>query len=324
VPITFIWPGALAGLIVIPALLALYVQLRRRAWRRALPYPPTGLAAEAAAAGGRARRYAPIGLLLLALFAAVLTLARPVVVLPTPSDRAAIMLAIDSSGSMRSQDMQPSRLDAAKAAAKEFVRTLPARVRVGLVMFGGYAQLVVPPGTDRARLVEAIDALSFIRRTAIGEGLLEATVALPGRVRPSLDGILPPPAGPLPPGVVILLSDGRSNAGIDPLEAADIARRQEVTVHTVGVGQPYTPDNVWTLGGSLDEVTLRAIAERTGGTYYHASSAEQLRDVYRTLARAVGWERRPQEAGGAAAGLGALALLAALVLSRLVSHPLGI
>lgn len=321
--VPFIWPGVLWGLLLVPLVVALYVRLRRQGRRGAVLHSNTAVAALAQVRGRRLTRHLPPVLLLLALTAAVLAAARPVLVLPIPANRAAIILAIDSSGSMRSQDIHPSRLDAAKEAAKTFVRTLPRRVRVGLVMFGGYAQLVVPPTTEREPLLEAIDALSFIRRTAIGEGLLEAVAALPERSRPAPDGSLPPPAGARPTGIVILLSDGRSNTGIDPLEAAQIARRQEVTVYTVGVGQPYTPDNVWTLGGSLDEDTLKEIARITGGTYHHASSAEGLRDVYQSLARSVGWERRPQEAGALGAALAAGALIGALVISLLVNSPLG-
>ncbi|MDQ7849017.1 MAG: VWA domain-containing protein [Armatimonadota bacterium] len=321
--VPFIWPGVLWGLLLVPLVLASYIRLRRQGRRVAVLHPNTALAARAQMQGRRITRHLPPILLLLALTAAVLAAARPVLVLPLPANRAAVILAIDSSGSMRSQDIQPSRLDAAKEAAKSFVRTVPGGVRVGLVMFGGYAQLVVPPTTERELLLEAIGALSFIRRTAIGEGLLEAVAALPERSRPTPHGLIPPPAGPRPPGIVILLSDGRSNTGIDPLEAAQIAHRQEVTVYTVGVGQPYTPDNVWTLGGSLDEETLKQIARITGGTYHHASSAEGLRDVYQKLARAVGWERRPQEAGALGAALAVGALISALVLSLLVTSPLG-
>ncbi len=323
-PITFLWPGILWGALVVPLTVLLYIRLLRRGRPEAVPHPYTSLIVLAAANGNRLTRYLSAAFLLIAVTTAVLAAARPVVTLPVPADRSAIMLSIDSSGSMRSQDILPSRLDAAKTAAKAFVTTLPDRVRVGLVMFGGYALLVAPPGTEHRRVLEAIDSLGFVRRTAIGEGLLEAVAALPGRARPAPDGSLLPQAGPRPPGIVILLSDGRSNTGIDPLEAAEIARRQEVTVYTVGVGQPYTPDNVWTLGGTLDEYSLKEIARITGGTYHHASSAEALRDVYRKLARSVGWERRPQEAGAAAAALGALALLVALSFSRLITHPTGV
>ncbi len=325
-PLTFLWPVLLTGLLLVPLVLAVYVRLLRRP-RAILPYSTTALAAAAMRHRNRFATYLPPSLFLLALAAAIIALSRPVVMLPLPADQSAIMLSLDVSGSMRSVDVQPTRLDAAKDAAKRFVTSLPGRVRVGLVIFGGYAQLIAPPTTDHQRVVEELDALQFIRRTAIGEGLLEAVVALPGRVKPGPDGVLPsPPSGSRPPGFVVLLSDGNSNTGINPLEAAEIARRQEVTVYTVGVGQPYAPDNFGfgTIGGPLDETTLKEIARATGGTYNHASSAERLRDIYRGLARVVGWERRPMEAGGPAAALAAMALIAALALSRLITHPLGV
>lgn len=323
-PVTFHWPGLLWGLLLVPALVAVYARVLRWPRRHPVFHPFTAMAAAADSRGARFTRHLPAVLLLAALTVVLLGIARPVVRIPVPADQSAIILSIDSSGSMRSTDVAPTRLDAAKVAAKAFLATLPRRVRVGLVMFGGYAQLLVPPTTDRERLVQAIDGLSFIRRTAIGEGLLEALVALPGRSRPSFDGSLPPAAGPRPPGIIILLTDGRSNTGIDPLAAADIARRQEVTVYTVGVGQPFTPDNSFTIGGPMDEETLKEVARITGGTYHHATSAEALRSVYEKLARRVGWERRPTEAGAVAAFLAAATLLAALVLSQVRTRPLGI
>lgn len=323
--VTFIWPSLLWGFLLIPVLLAIYLRVMRRPVAIPVAYSTEVAAADAAARGSRMPRHLPAALLLLALVTSLTALARPVTILPVPADRSALMLAIDVSGSMRSQDIAPSRLEAAKSAAKEFVAALPARVRVGLVTFGGYAQVVVPPVTDHARVSDAIDGLGFVRRTAIGEGLLEAVAALPERARPSADGTLPPgPSGPRPAGIVILLSDGRSNTGIDPLEAAEAARRQEVTVYTVGVGKPFTPDNTLTVGGPLDEETLKEMARLAGGAYYHASSAEALRDVYRKLARTVGWERRPQEVSAIAAALATAALLAALAVSRLIMHPLGV
>jgi Ca-activated chloride channel family protein len=323
--VTFIWPSLLWGFLLIPVLLAIYLRVMRRPVTLPVAYSTAVAAADAALRGSRMHRHLPAALLLLALLTTLTALARPVTILPVPADRSALMLAIDVSGSMRSQDIAPNRLEAAKSAAKEFVAALPARVRVGLVAFGGYAQLVVPPVTDHARVSDAIDGLGFVRRTAIGEGLLEAVAALPERARPDADGTLAArPSGPRPPGIVILLSDGRSNTGIDPLEAADIARRQEVTVYTVGVGKPFTPDNTWTVGGPLDEETLKEMARLAGGVYYHASSAEALRDIYRKLARTVGWERRPQEVSAIAAALAAAALLAALAVSRLIMHPLGV
>jgi len=118
------------------------------------------------------------------------------------------------------------------------------------------------------------------------------------------------------------LSDGQNNAGVDPLAAAEVAHRERVTVYTVGIGVPLTPATRWILGGPLDEETLRAVAGRTGGEYYHPKSGSELRDIYKKLARSVGWERRPVEVTSLAAGAGTLMFLAAVGLGARL-HPLG-
>ena len=319
---TFVWPAFLWVLLSIPLLAVLYVCVLKRTSRHAVILSTT--ATLIAAKGGGKMRHLPPALLALSLIVLIVATARPVLPLPVPADRSAIMLAMDVSGSMRSTDIAPSRLEAAKSSAKAFLRSLPTSVRVGFVAFAGYAALLAPPGTDHARIEALIDGVSTARRTAIGDGLLEAVAALPGRVRPDPNGTLPAaPALPLPPGMIVLLSDGRSNAGMDPLKAAAIAAQQQVTVYTVGVGQRVTPDNTWTIGGTLDEETLQTIASLTGGTYYHASSAQGLRDVYRKLARSLGWERRPTDVSAAFAGITALLLTAALAASWLRVHPLG-
>jgi Ca-activated chloride channel homolog len=321
--VSFLWPALLYGLLLLPAMVAAYIWLLRRRSRLSVTFPTLEIAAAAMGRGDSVRRHLPAVLFLLTFLAIITAMARPVISLPAPSDRAAIMLAIDVSGSMLSQDVDPSRLEAAKAAAKEFVGTLPHRLAVGLVTFAGYAVLAVPPTPDHERVVEAIDAITVRHRTAIGDGLIEAVAALPGRVRPRREGTLPPmPPHPPPPGIVVLLSDGQNNAGVDPLTAADVARRERVTVYTVGIGVPLTPATRWILGGPLDEATLRAMAGRTGGEYYHPKSGKELRDIYKKLARSVGWEERPTEVTSLAAGAGTLMLLAAIVLG-VGLHPLG-
>lgn len=312
---TFMWPGLLWGLLGLPLLAVLYL----RALRRRVKYPVAYSTLETirrTSASSR-RRHVAASLVGLSLAAIIVAISRPMLPLPVPADQAAIVLAIDISGSMRSPDIEPTRLEAAKEAARQFVEAMPGRVRIGLVVFGGFASLLAPPTTEHGRLLDLIAGLSTARRTAIGEGLLEAVAALPGRARPTPDRVLPPLNDAPPPGVVILLSDGRSNTGIDPLEAAEIARRQQVTVHAVGMGRRITPDNVWTIGGPLDEDTLQTIAAATGGTYNHASSARALHGIYRTLARQVGWERKPTEVSAVAAGLAGLLLVGASLVSWL-------
>jgi Ca-activated chloride channel family protein len=318
---TFTSPGFLWGLLTLPLLAAAYVAAVRRTSRYRISYSTGSLLAVAVARTGK-RQHLSAALFLLALAAIILALARPEALVRVPADRAAIVLSIDISGSMRSTDVSPTRLDAAKAAARTFIETVPERVRIGLVVFAGFASVLSEPTTDHARLIGLIDGLGLARRTAIGEGLLEAVAALPDRAKPGPDGS--PPSIPInpTPGFVVLLSDGRNNAGIDPLQAAEIARDQKVRVYTIGLGQPVTPDNAWTIGGPMDEETLQAIASMTGGQYYHSSSAQSLRGVYRTLGRRIGWERRPTEVSAVAAGVALLALLAATALSWLRLSPL--
>lgn len=316
----FRWPWVLWGLPVLAAGVVAYFRLLRRPAGHSVLLSAVSHT-RPALRGARGRHLAAF-LVAAATLVALVATARPVAPLPVPTTQSAIVLAIDISGSMRSTDIAPSRLEAAKAAAREFVQRLPRGVPVGLVAFAGYAALLAHPGDDRGRLIALIDGLGTGRRTAIGEGLLEAVAALPGRSRPLPGQPWTPPAGPFPPAVVILLTDGRNNAGTDPLEAAAIAARQQVTVYTVGVGEPTPGPGAWTLGGGIDEETLQAIAAATGGAYYHASSASQLRDVYRRLARSVGWERRPTEVGAFLAGLAAVLLAAGLAVAWFRTFPL--
>lgn len=300
----FLWPGALWGLVGLAGLAAgFWWQSRRRApqawshpWVAGLAWPPP-------------RRNLAALLYLGALGAVGLAAARPTLPLRVPVREAAVVLSIDVSGSMRSQDMLPNRLEAAREAARVFIRGLSRDTAVGLVAFAGTAELLQPPTRDHRRVLRALDDLTFRPRTAIGEGLLEAVSALPGRVRPQ-PGLDPAVPRPLPRGVVVLLSDGRSNTGIDPLEAADLARRLNVVVYTVGIGSPTPRDNLWTLGGPLDEETLKEIARRTGGEYFHAASGASLSRVYRQLALRVSWETRREEVSGllTLVAAGALAL----------------
>ena len=319
--IGFTWPAMLLGLLILPALAGIYVWLLRRRARVSVTFPRVDTLATAMERRQTVWRHVPAALFLLGIAMLMLATARPVIPLRLPADQSAIMLSIDVSGSMLSQDVEPSRLEAAKSASKLFVATLPRRIRVGLVTFAGYATVHMLPTTDHERLLAAIDAIGVRHRTAIGDGLMEAVAALPGRVRPLPDGMLPPlPPGPRPPGVVILLSDGQNNTGMDPLVAADLAQREEVTVHTVGIGVPIT-ENRYVIGGPLDENTLRAVAHHTGGEYFHPTSGAALAGVYKKLARSASWVSQPVEATAIAAALAALIITVSLTMG-FVRHPL--
>jgi Ca-activated chloride channel family protein len=334
--VTFLWPGALLLYLLVPLLVAGYAWILGRPPRERVRYSSLDLVARAAAAGGQWRRHVPAALYLLTLCGVIFTLARPVAPVPVPDNRTAVMLSIDVSRSMMAHDVVPTRLDAAKKAAVQFVRSLPLGAKVGLVSFSSYATLITPPTDDHDRVIQAINSLNLEFATAIGDGLLEAVYALPGRQRPDgtftsgEPGIAPPPSPDvvdrLPPATVVLLSDGQSNRGTPPEDAATVARQWHVKVYTVGLG---SPDGTFLeLGGRsifvrLDEETLKEIAEVTGGAYWRVSSAGDLSRVYTWLGRSIGWERKPVEVSGLAA-VGVAALFAGtLGVSLLWLHRLG-
>lgn len=325
---TFEWPFALWAIVVLPLLAWVYLKMRWRRPRGVVLVPDVAMLARAAAGRGRWRRWVPPLLYLLSIGVILIGLTRPSAPLPVPAREGVVVLSIDVSRSMLADDLRPTRLAAAKLAAGEFVRALPREFRVGLVTFSNYAMTVVPPTADRTRIHDAIDLLTAEYATAIGEGLLEAIWSLPGRVRPlaggeALPGPQPVLPGGLPSGVVVLLSDGQSNRGINPLEAARIARDLNVKVYTVGIGTPE--GTVLNVAGRsilvrLDEETLRGMAETAGGEYYRTANLRELRQVYQRLGREIGWERRPTEVTALAAGAALACLLAAVVYSRLFVH----
>ncbi len=313
-PMVWTHPLVLWLLPALGAAAALYGRtLGRRRVREVVRFPAWPIAA-AAAHGGAARRHLPAALFLAGLGAAVVGAAGPVALWPAPTGWPVVLL-IDVSRSMEESDIAPSRIEAAKAAALEFLRGLPRSTKVALVSFGNYAAVVVPLTPDRGRLEEGIRGLSLQLRTQLGNGLVEAVRAVAGDADAS-------PGPDRPRAIAVLLTDGRASDGVPPLDAARDARRHGVRVYTVGVGTVTDPARLrsgyW---GVLDEPTLRAIAQETGGRYFRAAEAGGLRNVYRDLARAVGWERRPQELSAAAA-VAAAALLTASTVLRVWSSPL--
>lgn len=301
--ISFLWPWALALLVAVPLLVWLYRKGLRPPAQAVALHPDLALLARAAS---RSRwRHGPAALYLTACGLALLAVARPALPVPEAHPSAAIILALDSSWSMRADDIQPTRLDAAKAAVHAFLDDVPRNTRVGLVTFGYSANVVSPPTTDHERLRRAVELMTLQRGTAIGDALLASMSALPTLAEREAVG------EPESLATIILLSDGQNRGGIDPLEALAEVRRNRITVHTVGVG---------TTAGStspgfgrafrFDEATLRRIASETDGRYVFVDSASDLHDVYRDLGRALAWRMVPEEAT-ALASLGAAVLLLA-------------
>jgi Ca-activated chloride channel family protein len=317
---TFEWPWALALLIVVPVLALIYVSMQRRRNRYALRYASVSLVAQAVGRGPGVKRHIPPALYLLAIAAMIVALARPEATIPVPQDTGTVLLVIDVSGSMFAQDVDPNRMEATKRAARDFVENQPDGVKIGVVSFSDFAALVAPPTRDRGPVLEAISRLRPQRGTNIGAGLqvaLDAIYEDQADGEPVVTGVPTPTPVPgaidVPPASIVLVSDGQSNTGPDPLEVANEAVTAGVKVYTVGIGTPegtvlqIQGRNVFT---RLDELTLKAMAEETGGTYFNAQTETDLQAVYRDLSRERVVENEETEITFAFAG-------AALVLSML-------
>ena len=341
---TFMWPDMLWLLATVPALIATYLFLLRRKKKSALRYANLSLVKEAMGAGQRFRRHIPPLIFLAALTVLILATARPSAVVTLPTQHETVILAMDISGSMRATDVEPNRIGAAQAAAKSFVADQPRRTRIGVVTFAGTAAVAQAPTDNREDILAAIDRFQLQRATAIGSGILVSLKAIfpdsefdlrssnPRRdpTRDSLRGapldqarepekpaFKPVPAGSYASAVVILLSDGQSNVGPDPIESARIAADRGVRVYTVGFGT--TEGEIlrfegWAMRVRLDEETLKKIAELTQGEYYYAGTAADLKKVYQTLSARLVFETRETEITAFfSAAAAVLALIAALL-----------
>ena len=328
------WPGSLALLVVAGALLFVYVFQQRRRQRYALRYASLSLIREAIGPGPGVRRHIPAALFLLGFAALILALARPVAKVQVPALEGTIVLAIDVSGSMLADDIQPTRMDAAKQAAITFVERQRANrnIRVGVVSFSDNATIVALPSTDRDGVIAAIERLKPLRSTAIGRAIIVSLDTVYEGVDTLARGTDPddeankrapkpqptlPPAGEFAAATVVLLTDGENNQDPPPLSVIDEATRRGVRVYTVGVGTPegaLVKNEGRAIISRLDEDTLKQIAEVTHARYFSAASAADLQQIYENLATQLVLRPERRDITVAfAAGAAALFLLAGCV-----------
>ncbi len=322
--LSFGWPEALVLLLAVPVLVGLYVWMQKRRRKYAVRYASVSLVREAVGRGPGVRRHIPAAMYLVAVTAMVFALARPEATHPSTVTTGVVLLAVDVSGSMQAEDVEPSRMEATKKAIREFVQKQPEGVKIGIVSFSDFGALVAPPTRDRKVVIEAVNRLQPQTGTNIGGGLQVALDAIyqefdqaapkrsssgsfpvaPGFGQPSQGA--PADVPKVPPASVILLSDGESNRGPSPLSVAEEAVAAGVKVNTVGIGT--TEGTVLRIQGRsiltrLDESTLQAVAEATGGQYYSAEDESQLKNVYGQLAREQQTEERRSELTYAMTGL---------------------
>jgi Ca-activated chloride channel family protein len=251
-----------------------------------------------------------------ALAVLVLAAARPQKTVAVPVERASIMLVTDVSGSMQATDVAPTRLEAARAAARRFVREVPAGVNVGVMALSSKPRVLTSPTRDREAVNAALDQLTPRGGTGTGEAIQAAT-----RILSAAPGV----GAKRPPGAIVLLSDGASTGKIDPVAAAQAARRLHIPIYTVALGTAQGTITVPRPGGQggtetrkvpPDPRSLAEVAKASGGQTYTAADAGKLKDVYHRLGSLLGTknEKREITSGFAGGGLALLLLGAALSL----------
>jgi Ca-activated chloride channel family protein len=317
---SFAWPLALVGLVLVPFAVAGYVFAERRRERDAEKFANPALLPNLVAVRPGRRRHVPPLLALGALTLLLVGLARPHATLSTPKEEATVMLALDVSRSMAAEDVQPNRFEAARSAVSAFLEKVPETYPVGMVAFSTKAEVVLPPTTDREAARAALKSLRLGSGTAMGEAITTAISAVPQPTEAQRA------AGEEPtPTSVLLLSDGAQTAGgTQPLDAARRARQLGIPVSTVALGTSDAVVEVPLPGGLSQRVTvppdaptLKQVAEATGGRFFEAPDAEKLNTVYEDLGSRLGSEDKKREVTSAFAGAGALLLLAGGALSTL-------
>ena len=333
---SFSWPWALLALLVIPLVFAVWWLTRLRRRRAAVRVTSIALVRAALPGRSRWRRRIPAALLVLGLGVLAVGAARPQATVPVASSSATIMLALDVSGSMCSTDVKPNRITAAEQAASAFIKSQAGGPRIGLVAFANTAVVLVPPTTDMQQLLSGLDGLTTSFGTAIGEGILASLNSI-AQVDPSVT-----PTGTTvsrargagyADDVIVVLTDGSNNAGVDPQVAAKQAADRGVRVFTIG----YGTDNPAPLacgsgqfggfsggfsggggGGSAlvaDYGALKRISRTTGGTFYRAQDAGQLSVALTKLPAAFTIVRKHLDLANWFAAAGGLLIATAVALS---------
>jgi Ca-activated chloride channel family protein len=331
---SFLWPPLLLSLAVIPAGVLLYRYLDRRRRRRLTTYGGPS-AAQGTHARRRIRDRIPAALLLCGLVVLSVAMARPQAVVSLPQEQGTVVLAFDVSASMAATDLQPTRMAAAKTAAKDFVAREPAGVTIGVVAFSDSGVSVQTPTADQATVLAAIDRLTPQRGTSLAQGILDSlkviAVAEAGPyannyyTNPSAGATPTPSPTPVPvgthaPAAIVLLSDGENNESPSPLTAAQTAADQGVRIYTIGIGS--TAGATVTVSGfqlhtQLDLATLQQISQTTGGAYFAAADAAQLHAVYDNLDTAVVIQPQLTEITSIFAGVSLVLLIAGVMTSLL-------
>jgi Ca-activated chloride channel family protein len=311
--VSFAAPLVLLGLIALPAAAALYVGEQRRRARAMSAFVSSALLASVAPRQPGWRRHAPYALLGLGLIALIIAAARPQRGIELPVKGATVMLVNDTSASMTAQDVKPSRLGAAKAAATSFVARASPSTQVGSIAFARHVLLLQSPTTDHALVRSAIRSIQTEGGgTAMGNALQQALTSI--KNAPKL-------SGKRPPGSVILISDGAANTGINPVQVAASAKHARVKIFTISIGTAHGVAEIPHKNGPVrtqvpvDPTELGQIAAASGGRAYRAPDATTLDSIYTSLAKVLGHRHAEQLLVGFFAGAGLVLIALGTALS---------
>ena len=322
---SFIWPGMLVFLLAAPLLVVGYLALVRRRAQRAAELAAQGFVPTTSGRRLRRLRHVPFAFFLAAVVLLLVALARPETSLSIPHREGTVILAFDVSNSMRAEDFQPTRMDAAKVAARNFVAKQPKTIKVGVVAFSNGGLVTQAPTDVSADVLAAINRLAPQGGTSLGQGLFTALNAIAGKpITP--DGAAPGGGidnldiGYLGSAAIVLLSDGENNGDPDPLEVAKLASVAGVHVYPIGIGSAagtVVDVDGFSVATALDEELLTSIASVTDGAYFHADDATSLADIYNKIDLQLTSETEKTEVTGVVTGISALLLIVGGALSLL-------
>jgi Ca-activated chloride channel family protein len=302
---SFASPLVLIALLAVPVLIWLYGGQQRRRAEAAAAFVNPILTESVVPKRPRWRRHVPMLAFLIAIAALIVAAARPQTTSAVPLRQGAIMLAQDVSSSMRSTDVSPSRLGAAQRAASRFVASVPSSFRVGLIQFNQKATVLQSPSTDHSLTRDALTQLRADGHTAVGDAIAAAAHSL---------NSIPQQEGKRIPSAIVLLSDGTSDFGSDPIGAARKAGSQHIPIYTIALGTGHgtiaVPRGRRTVQTPvpLSAQQLQQIAKASGGRAFTANDTAGLRAIYKNLAAQLGHKQVKNEITASFAGV-ALALL---------------
>lgn len=322
---SFIWPWMLLSLLLVPLLVWLYFRMLRRREKAAAELGPLGVVQNRSGREAGWSRHIPALIFLVGIIFLLIGLARPEMTVSLPRIEGTVILAFDVSDSMTAEDLEPSRIEAAKAAARAFIENQPQTVKIGVVAFSNGGLVVQPPTDDQGAVLAAIERLSPQGGTSLGQGIFTSLNAIAGEAIVIDEALLEDDSQPVQiedysSAVTVMLTDGENTDPPEPLEIAQLAAEAGVRVYPVGIGSEegaVLEIEGFNILSQLDEALLKEIASLTNGSYYHAEDEEALQEIYETIDLQLTIEGEKTEVTAIIAGISLLFFLAGGTLTLL-------